>query len=111
MIEKMGLFTKEDKDKELYENMLRALAGSSIDYTLFFRKLSRFDGEKSNILASFVNREPLDEWLDKYAVRLEKETITEVTRHEKMFSFLVRRSEDKFNLDERILLTYNQILI
>jgi len=86
LYDKMGLHTKQDKDKELYEGMLRALASSSMDYTLFFRKLSRFSGNKSDILDSCVKRQELDEWLDKYSIRLEKETISETIRHEKMLA-------------------------
>jgi len=86
LYEKMGLQTKQDEDKELSEGMMRALANASIDYTLFFRKLSRFNGNKSDILDSCVNRKPLDEWLEKYSVRLGKETLSEAARHEKMLT-------------------------
>lgn len=86
LYDKMGLQTKQAKDKELYEGMLRALASSSMDYTLFFRKLSSFNGDKSDILGSCVKRNPLDEWLDRYSIRLEKETLSESTRHEKMLA-------------------------
>ena len=41
MLNKMGLHTKQEEDKELLSAMLRALADSTIDYTLFFRKLSQ----------------------------------------------------------------------
>jgi len=86
LYEKMGLHTREEEDKELSEGLLRALGSSTIDYTLFFRKLSRFNGDKSNILASCVNRQPLDEWLGRYTNRLEKETLEEASRHKKMLA-------------------------
>ncbi len=84
--EKMGLQTKQEEDKELSEGLFRALASADIDYTEFFRKLSRFNGNKSDILDSSVNRKALDEWLDKYSMRLEKETLSEAARHEKMLA-------------------------
>lgn len=88
LYEKMGLQTKEDEDKELLEGMIRALGSSTIDYTQFFRKLSRFTlekkGNKSEILTSCVNREPLGKWLDKYSQRLDKETLNVNARHKKM---------------------------
>lgn len=90
MYKKIGLQTKEDDDKELVAAMIRALASAKIDYTLFFRKLSRFrvdkKGNKSDILDSCVNRKPLDEWLDKYSKRVEKESLCEAVRHENMLA-------------------------
>ncbi|NOR55142.1 MAG: YdiU family protein [Sulfurovum sp.] len=86
MYKKMGLQTKQDEDKELLEALLRALASASIDYTEFFRKLSRFSGDKSEILASCVRRESLDAWLDRYSIRLEKEVLSESERHKKMLA-------------------------
>ncbi len=98
LYEKMGLHTKQDEDKELYQNMLRALADAGIDYTQFFRKLSRFKGDKSDILDISVNRRPLDTWLDRYTQRLEKETLGETARHEKML-----KANPKYILKNHIL--------
>lgn len=86
MYKKMGLFTKLDDDKVLYQTMLRALANANIDYTEFFRKLSRFDGNKSDILELCVDARPLDAWLDRYSKRLEKEALSVAARHEKMLA-------------------------
>jgi len=83
---KMGLYTKEEEDKELSEAMLRALGSSQIDYTDFFRKLSRFSVDKSDILDLCTNTKPLDTWLDKYSKRLQKEALSEASRHEKMLA-------------------------
>jgi len=86
MYEKMGLQTKQDEDKELLESMIRALASSGIDYTQFFRKLSRFKGDKSDILELCVNADPLDQWLDSYNKRIEKETLSADERHKNMLA-------------------------
>ena len=86
MYEKMGLQTEQDDDKELFQAMLRALGNATIDYTEFFRKLSRFNGDKSDILDICVNRKPLDEWLDRYSKRVEKEALRVAERHEKMLT-------------------------
>jgi len=83
---KMGLYTQHDEDRELYQTLLRALANASIDYTEFFRRLSRFNGNKSDILDISVDRRPLDTWLNRYTKRLEKETLSETKRHEKMLT-------------------------
>jgi uncharacterized protein YdiU (UPF0061 family) len=86
LYEKMGLQTQQDNDKALAQEMIRALGNASIDYTAFFRKLSRFNGDKSDILDRCIHREPLDTWLDKYSMRLEEETFSEAQRHEKMLT-------------------------
>ena len=84
MYAKMGLEKEADNDKELFQWMLGALASATIDYTEFFRRLSRFDGDKSSILDLCVYRTNLEEWLDSYSKRLKKETLEISKRHEKM---------------------------
>ena len=86
LYKKMGLHTKQKEDKELLESLKRALGSTAIDYTLFFRKLSHFNTDKSNILDACVKREALDTWLDKYSIRLEKETQSIEERHEQMLA-------------------------
>ncbi len=66
--------------------MHRSLANATIDYNLFFRKLSRYDGNKSTLLDIAISREPLLEWLDAYDERLKKENISQQDREEKMLS-------------------------
>lgn len=98
MYEKMGLFRRQDDDKTLYQTMLRAMADANIDYTAFFRILSRFNGNRSDLLALCVDRRPLDAWLDRYCSRLEKEVLGEAERHEKMLAV-----NPKFILKNHIL--------
>lgn len=84
MYAKMGLEREEEDDKTLLYSMLSSLANATIDYTLFFRRLSRFDGEFAPILDIAIHRAPLESWLKKYTQRLKKESLSEVKRHEKM---------------------------
>ena len=98
MYAKMGLESEDENDKELFTWMLGAIEGATIDYTLFFRKLSRFDGDKSDILDICVYRNSLDEWLDSYALRLEKETLSTSKRHDKML-----KTNPKYILKNHIL--------
>ena len=84
MYAKMGLETEQANDKELFQWMLGALGSATIDYTDFFRKLSRFDGDKSEILDICVYRTSLEEWLESYKQRLEKEALSTQERQEKM---------------------------
>ncbi|PHQ65638.1 MAG: hypothetical protein COB99_02730, partial [Sulfurimonas sp.] len=84
MYKKMGLYEKDEKDIELFKWMLGSLESATIDYTLFFRTLSRYDGKKSSILDIAVYQAPLSEWLDAYDKRLKKETISTQERHTQM---------------------------
>jgi len=84
MYARMGLFESDVEDVKLLEWMLGALESAVIDYNGFFRKLSRYDGDKSPILDSCVYRMPLDEWLDAYTLRLEKEKLSQTQREQMM---------------------------
>jgi uncharacterized protein YdiU (UPF0061 family) len=84
MYQKMGLFTAQEGDLDLLKWMLGSLESATIDFTTFFRKLSRYDGDKKSILSIAVYQEPLKEWLESYELRLEKETVTQTQREEKM---------------------------
>jgi len=86
MLEKMGLYEQAEDDVEFIRWMLGTLESSTIDYTLFFRKLSTYDGDKKRILDLCVYQMPLMEWLEAYEKRLELEKLDTKTRHEKMLS-------------------------
>ncbi len=86
MYAKMGLYTQEADDKELFEGMMAALQDATIDYTLFFRKLSRYDGKKSDILDICIDRRSIQEWLNAYDLRLKKERLSTSQRHKKMLA-------------------------
>ena len=84
MYQKMGLFTHYEADVDLLKWMLGSLESATIDFTVFFRKLSSYDGDKRTVLEMAVYQEPLREWLDTYDKRLEKEALTQTQREEKM---------------------------
>ena len=86
MTKRLGLYEVDEKDRHLIDSMLGRLENSSIDFNLFFRKLSRYDGDKSSILDIAVYRKPLESWLDDYDSRLKKETLSQEERHQKMLA-------------------------
>jgi len=86
MYDKMGLEKEHEDDKVLFHKMLSALENAGVDYTMFFRKLSRFNGEKSDILDICINRAPMESWLERYTKRLEIESLSEAERHKKMLA-------------------------
>ncbi|UFS63661.1 YdiU family protein [Sulfurimonas sp. HSL-3221] len=73
MCSKMGLATEKEDDIILLKKMLTALQKSQADYTLFFRTLSRYDGDGKALLDICVDREPVREWLTEYDARLRLE--------------------------------------
>lgn len=84
MGKKLGLEKEEEDDSALLRWLLRLMQQQEIDYTLFFRSLSRYNGDKTEMLALSTLQEPLSEWLDAYGERLKKEKGTAEERHERM---------------------------
>ncbi|MBA3024944.1 MAG: YdiU family protein [Sulfurimonas sp.] len=86
MYKKMGLYERDEKDVELVKYMLGSLQSFPVDYTRFFRTLSRYSGDKSELLALVELQTPLSEWLDEYDKRLEKETLSQEERQTQMLA-------------------------
>jgi len=84
MGDKFGLDGGSDEDFELIKSCLNILQTLSVDYTLFFRTLSRYDGERKAILDLGLYDKPMNEWLDKYDERLRKNASTQEQRVQKM---------------------------
>ena len=85
MQQKLGLYAEDDNDSALVRWLLGALEGCVVDYTLFFRTLTHYDGNKEPLLAlcSFATQ-PLKEWLEGYDIRIQKEQLSQQQRKEKM---------------------------
>ena len=86
MSKRLGLFQSNEEDETFIQWMLQSLANATIDFNLFFRKLSVYDGNKTPLLDIAVTRAPLEEWLNAYDKRLKKETLSQEQRHEKMLA-------------------------
>jgi uncharacterized protein YdiU (UPF0061 family) len=84
MTQKLGLDTHSDEDLELIKHLLGVLQGLSVDYTLFFRTLSRYDGDRKALLKLGLYHTPMNDWLDDYDARLEKNVSSPEERQEKM---------------------------
>lgn len=84
MYKKMGFATSHNGDLELLKWMLGALGSSPIDYTKFFRLLSRYNGDKTAILELAAFQQPIKEWLEAYDERLKKENLSMRERHAQM---------------------------
>lgn len=84
MGKKLGLDTLETGDRALISQLLGALQGLQVDYTLFFRMLSRYKGERAEILKLGLYHGPMKDWLDAYDERLARNRSTQQEREEKM---------------------------
>jgi len=72
MGKKLGLDKVSDKDFELMKQMFGMLQSLHVDYTLFFRTLSHYNGEREALLKLGLLHNPMNEWLDEYDKRLEE---------------------------------------
>src|SRR6185369_13180073 len=70
---KLGLSDGQPGDRELIEAILKLLAADRVDYTIFWRRLSRHvAGESAETVRDlFLAREAFDAWLLQYSQRLE----------------------------------------
>lgn len=84
MGKKIGLDKLQDSDLDLLKQLLGMMQGLSIDYTLFFRTLSRYAGDRTALLKLGLYHKPMNEWLDSYDERLQANTSTTKERHSAM---------------------------
>ncbi len=84
MGKKIGLDKAQESDIDLFKHLLGMLQGLNIDYTLFFRTLSRYDGERKALLKLGLYHRPMNDWLDSYDERLAKNTTSVEERHSSM---------------------------
>lgn len=84
MRQKLGLELRVDGEVELITSLVGALQDAYVDYTIFFRTLSRYDGERSPLYDIAMNPVAIHNWLDLYDARLSKETRTQTKRQEVM---------------------------
>lgn len=85
---KLGLHEEREGDEDLLQDLLGLLAGSRVDYTIFFRELGTFatvDGAANERLREqFLNRERFDAWALRYRERLLAEGSRDEERRTRM---------------------------
>ena len=86
MRKKLGFITEEEDDISVLRWLFGIMQQESIDYNCFFRTLSRYDGDKTELLAFCELEGPLSDWLDHYDNRLEKEKSDTEARHKQMLA-------------------------
>lgn len=107
MGKKLGFDKLEDGDVELVGHLLGTLQGLSVDYTLFFRRLSHYGGDRKEILNLCLYHQPMIDWLDEYDKRLKHNTSTTQERHEKMKAVNPKYVLKNYMLQEAIDAAHN----
>jgi len=72
MCKKLGLDIVKEGDPELIDELLDMLEILQVDYTLFFRTLSHYDGKREPLLSLGLYHKPMHEWLDRYEDRIKE---------------------------------------
>jgi uncharacterized protein YdiU (UPF0061 family) len=69
MCKKLGLEGTVEGDPELIDEMFDMLEDLQVDYTLFMRTLSHYEGDREDLLRTALYHEPMNAWLDSYDER------------------------------------------
>jgi uncharacterized protein YdiU (UPF0061 family) len=104
MREKLGLEMKLDEDVELITDLIGALQDAYVDYTHFFRTLSRYDGDRMPLFDIAMNPVVIHNWLELYDTRLAKETRTQPERQKTMLKNNPKYVLKNYMLQEAITL-------
>ncbi|MEA1953075.1 MAG: YdiU family protein [Campylobacterota bacterium] len=107
MSKKLGLDKQEEGDAELITQLFSMMQGLSVDYTCFFRTLSRYTGERKALLKLGLYHKPMNEWLDNYDKRLESNTTSMEDRGRKMLQVNPKFVLKNYMLQEAIDAAYN----
>jgi len=85
MGKKLGLENvTQEKDLDLFKHLLGMLQGLNVDYTVFFRTLSHYSGDRTALLKLGLYHKPMNDWLDAYDERLEENNLSTEERHTSM---------------------------
>ncbi len=74
---KMGLFTEQEGDLKLAQDLLERMAANQADFTLTFRRLCDAAlGQDAEVRALFADAAAFDEWAVKWRARLAVESVS-----------------------------------
>lgn len=104
MRNKLGLSVNLDDDVELIKDLVGTLQDIFVDHTLFFRTLSRYDGNRAPIYDIAMDPVILDKWLILYDDRLSHETRTQEERQKAMLKNNPKYVLKNYMLEEAIIL-------
>ena len=99
---KLGLDEVSDEDFDFIRQMLGMLQSLHVDYTLFFRTLSHYDGDRKALLKLGLLHTPMNEWLDEYDTYLNDNKTNQTKRQEKMLEVNPKYVLKNYMLQEAI---------
>lgn len=103
LLDKCGLNKQQAEDEDFLRTLLNMLVFTELDYTVFFRSLSRYE-KGSKKLNGIEASENLLNWLESYDARLELEEMAQVDRHTKMLlvnpKFILRNYLAQMAIDD-----------
>lgn len=108
MGKKLGLDKVTNEDFQLMKHLFGMMQGLTIDYTLFFRTLSRYHGDRTALLKLGLYHKPMHDWLDAYDQRLTSNTTTTEERHTKMLKVNPKYVLKNYMLQEAIDAAYEK---
>ena len=84
MRSKLGFVNQREEDQGIMQELLDLMAADKVDYTILFRKLSRFSTIEQQyntpLRDIFIQRDVFDSWATKYHCRLKHESATDSQR-------------------------------
>lgn len=102
MGQKLGFESNQDEDRILIKHLLGVLQSLQVDYTLFFRTISHYDGDREALLRLGIYHRPMHDWLDAYDKRLEQEESTVTQRQSSMLAINPKYVLKNYMLQEAI---------
>ncbi len=104
MRRKLGLAVEKDDDVELIKELVGTLQDVFVDHTLFFRTLSRYDGDRAPLYDIVMEPVIMDNWLKLYDDRLAHETRPQAQRQAAMLKSNPKYVLKNYMLQEAIVL-------
>jgi uncharacterized protein YdiU (UPF0061 family) len=81
---KLGLHSSEEGDIRLIEQLLQAMHDSRVDFTNFFRSISKIKKDQpvtqTSLRDQFIDRNAIDQWFSEYLQRLQREVLSDDAR-------------------------------
>jgi len=102
MARKLGFAKREDEDRKLIKHLLGVLQSLQVDYTLFFRSISHYDGDREALLRLGIYHRPMHDWLDAYDKRLAREESSVAKRKSSMLAINPKYVLKNYMLQESI---------
>lgn len=107
MRRKLGLKNERNNDIELIRELVGALQDATVDHTLFFRTLSKYDGDRAPLYDIVMDPIVIDAWLKLYDERLVHEEQDQSKRQEEMLKANPKYVLKNYMLQNAITLAQN----